>query len=178
MRLAFSKHANSGPSFVTMTIRNRLLALTALLGASSLALTGCVIPVGGGNNGTDATDITETDRTDNGGDDGDNGGDVDTDVDLAGTMWTGTVNEPGDAVPVELELNADGTVDFIDFGGGGAIDHSGDTWSVSGDTVTMSLVYENSSGEHTIDLTGDLNADRLELSEGGIGGMSVELDRM
>ena len=160
-----------------MTIRNRFLALAALLGASSLALTGCVLPVGGGN-GTSETG-NGTSETDNGGTETENGGSDggDVDVDLANTEWTGEVKDSNGTSPVELLLNSDGTVDFIDFGGGGSIDHPGDTWSVDGDTVTISLVYENAGGEYNVDMTGDLNADRLELSEGGLGGMSITLDR-
>lgn len=166
--------------FGLMKIQNRLFALTALLGASTLALTGCVIPFGGGDNDQTDDNQTETQVEDNQTDDGqtddgqtdDNQSDDAGDVDLAGTDWAGTIN--GDNV--EIHLNVDGTVDFPVYEGfDGGLDEEGDTWSVNGDEVVFSLLFQDSAGNPTtIDFTGPLDANSLELSGQG---MDISLTR-
>lgn len=156
-----------------MKIRNRFLALAALLGASSLALTGCVIPFGGGDDQTDETQTdTQVDETQTEDTQTEDTQTDDADFDVTGTEWEGDIG--GDAV--ELLLNADGTVDFIYFEGIGELDHPDDTWSVSGNQLTLSLVYGDDANPEIIDFTGDINPDTIRLSSNV--GMSATLNRM
>ncbi|WP_293695339.1 hypothetical protein [uncultured Agrococcus sp.] len=152
-----------------MKIRNRFLALAALLGASTLALSGCVIPFGGDddqpNDDQNTTQNDDSQNDDSQSDDSQDDGPDASSFDLADTEWSGTI----DGSDVELLFNSDGTIDFIDYGGQGSIDHPNDTWSVNGTEVTMSLAFEDGSGNETIiDLTGELNPESLELSGGGM----------
>lgn len=142
----------------------RLLAVPALAAASLLALTGCIQlpPVGG--------TTTETQAPDTSGDGASTG-------DLAGTSWTGDFN--GQVTDVAFTLNEDGTVDFDDWAGD-AFDSPGDVWSLSGDTLEMTItqisVDEAQSDTFDVSLSGTASDGSMSLSGQGTDGSTYELN--
>ena len=152
----------------------RLLAVPALAAASLLALTGCIQlpPIGGGTTQTQAPVTgggTETEAPVTGG--GTQTGD------LAGTSWTGDFN--GQVTDIAFTLNEDGTVDFDDWAGD-SFDSPGDVWSLSGDTLDMTVtqisVDETGSETFDVSLSGSVSGGSMSLSGQGTDGNTYELN--
>jgi hypothetical protein len=106
-----------------MTLRRSLsLGSAALLVVALLAACFPVLPGAGSPPGTGS---------------GTEGG---TASDLAGTTWSGTDSDGDDW---ELEFQADGTV-AVAFNGGSRFDDASDTWTLSGTTLDIHLVFVES----------------------------------
>lgn len=148
----------------------RLLAVPALAGASLLALTGCIQlpPIGGAPVATQAPVVSGDPGS---GDPGAGTGD------LAGTSWTGDFN--GQVTDIAFTLNEDGTIDFADWAGS-EFDSPGDVWTLSGDTLDMTItrISVDESGSETFDvsLSGTATDGSMSLSGEGTDGSTYELN--
>jgi len=110
----------------------RRLAVPALAAVVLLSLTGCFGNLLGGGSST-------------------------TGVQLAGTSWSGTDSD-GDATT--FDFDADGTVGVTY--NENSYDDPGDTWSLSGSTVTISVFINADTG--TAVYTGDVAGTTMDLS--------------
>jgi hypothetical protein len=81
--------------------------------------------------------------------------------DLVGTSWSG-VDSDGDAWGIEFQ--EDGTIG-LDYNGS-PYDDASDTWTVSGETVTIHVAF--SDGD--VDMTGPIGEDSIELDGTYTGG--------
>ena len=99
---------------------------------------------------------------------GGGGGGTTTAVDLTGTTWSG-VDSDGDATAFEFE--ADGTVG-VTFEGE-TFDDPSDTWSQSGNAVTVSVFFNETIG--TAVYTGDIAGESINLTAVGEDGSSWTL---
>lgn len=126
-----------------MTI-SRTLAPAAIAAVLALALTGCFGNLLGGGGGST------------------------TAVDLTGTTWSG-VDSDGDAT--SFEFQSDGTVG-VTFEGE-AFDDDSDTWSQSGNAVTVSVYFNDTIG--TAVYTGNISGESLNLTAKGEDGSSWTL---
>jgi hypothetical protein len=121
----------------------RTLAPAAIAAVLALTLTGCFGNLLGGGGSTTA-------------------------VDLTGTTWSG-VDSDGDATTFEFE--ADGTV-ALTFNGE-AFDDASDTWSQSGNAVTVNVYFNDTIG--TAVYTGNISGESLNLTAKGEDGSSWTL---
>lgn len=117
---------------------SRTLAPAAIAAVLALALTGCFGNLLGGGGSTPATDLT-------------------------GTSWSG-VDSDGDATTFGFE--ADGTV-ALTFKGE-AFDDASDTWSQSGNAVTVNIYFNDTIG--TAVYTGDVAGESMNLTAVGEDG--------
>jgi hypothetical protein len=122
----------------------RTLAPAAIAAVLALALTGCFGNLLGGGGGST------------------------TAVDLTGTSWSG-VDSDGDATAFEFE--ADGTV-LLTFKGE-SFDDASDTWSQSGNAVTVNVYFNDTIG--TAVYTGDIAGESINLTAVGEDGSSWTL---
>lgn len=122
---------------------SRTFAPAAIAAVLALTLTGCFGNLFGGGGSTTA-------------------------VDLTGTTWSG-VDSDGDAT--SFEFQSDGTV-AVTFEGE-AFDDDSDTWSQSGNAVTVNVYFNDTIG--TAVYTGNISGDSLNLTAKGEDGSSWTL---